>query len=235
MTTVPSTVARLLFAPWLAVVPIDVVVEQEDKRSTSRIAGVVGRWSEAVRDGDAVVLVDESVDHTPSAADVDAVSTSLFGRTDASFAENAAAKQAFSLGVLQDVGGFSEGTFRARFKLVSGKTDQTAGLVFDLRHNGEYSFVRYNTREGNIALWRYANGARKVVARSEEKVQLPLGEWHELSMTVTGTRLVGSVNDVLKLEHTLPASVAGRIGFWAKRDSVTEFKDIRVSSNVSPR
>jgi hypothetical protein len=117
---------------------------------------------------------------------------------------------------------------RARFKLVSGETDQTAGLVFDLRPNSKYAFVRYNTREGNVALWRYADGKREVVARSSEKLGLSLGEWHEISVTLSGTRLVGQVNETLRLEHDLETPAAGRIGFWTKRDSVTMFKDVVV-------
>jgi hypothetical protein len=111
---------------------------------------------------------------------------------------------------------------------VSGKSDQTAGLVFDLKPTGEYLFVRYNTKEGNVALWRYGNGDRAVVARGEQKAQLPLGSWHDLTLTVTGSRIVGTVNADLRLEHDLGRPVAGRVGFWTKRDSVTLFKDAAV-------
>ena len=75
--------------------------------------------------------------------------------------------------------------------------------MFDLKPTGEYLFVRYNTKEGNIALWRYNAGDRAVVARGEQKAQLPLGRWYDLAL-------------------------AGRVGFWTKRDSVTLFKDVAV-------
>lgn len=71
--------------------------------------------------------------------------------------------------VLPDISRLTAGTFAAQFNLVSGDSDQTAGLVFDLRPTGEYLFVRYNTREGNLALWRYAGGKREVVARPDQK------------------------------------------------------------------
>lgn len=206
----------------------EAVAQRETGSSPHGIVSVVGRWSEPVRDGDQVVLVEDSRQHTPSPDTIEQTSTLLFSRVDSSFAENALAAGAFSLGVLPNVRRFSDGTFRAQFQLVSGATDQTAGLVFDLRSNGEYLFVRYNTREGNIALWRYANGNREVVARGTDTIQLPLGVWHELSVAITGTRVVGAVNDTLRLEHTLQAPADGRIGFWAKRDSVTMFKNIRV-------
>ena len=134
-----------------------------------------------------------------------------------------------TIAVLHDVPRFSEGTFRSRFRLVSGASDQTAGLVFDLRANGEYLYARYNTKDGNVALWRFANGARELIAHGEQHVQLPLGAWHEIAVTIEGTRLMAVVNDTLRFEHVLPRRVEGGIGFWTKRDSVTMFKDVRVT------
>ena len=100
--------------------------------------------------------------------------------------------------------------------------------MFDLKPTGEYLFVRYNTKEGNIALWRYNAGDRAVVARGEQKAQLPLGSWYDLALTVAGSRIAGAVNGELRLEHDLGRPVAGRVGFWTKRDSVTLFKDVAV-------
>jgi len=230
LTSTPPALARwsaLVLAPWLALAGAEALVQPQERRKFG-IAGVVGRWSEETNGGESAVLGDGSSRHVRPAADVEQIATSLFGRFDPAFGANAAAPGAFSLAVLQEVPHFAEGTYRARFKLVSGASDQTAGLVFNLRQNGEYLFVRYNTREGNVALWRYAAGQREVVARGGEKMQLPLGEWHELAVTIAGTSLVGAVNDTLRLEHDLKQAVAGRIGFWTKRDSVTMFKDIRV-------
>jgi hypothetical protein len=59
-------------------------------------------------------------------------------------------------------------------------------------------------------------------------VQLPLGTWQEIAVTIAGTRLVAVVTDKLRFEHELPGPVQGRLGFWTKRDSVTMFKDVRV-------
>ena len=43
-----------------------------------------------------------------------------------------------------------------------------------------------------------------------------------------GTKLSASVNGRLRLEHTLPRPVSGRVGFYTKRDSITAFKDFSV-------
>jgi hypothetical protein len=194
------------------------------------VLGVVGHWIEEKDGADAIVRVDGVPGRVPSAADIEKAATTLFGRLEPAFAANAGAPGAFSLGVLSNVLRFTEGTFRARFKLVSGATDQTAGLVFDLEPNGEYLYARYNTKDGNLALWRFAGGTREVIAHGEQHVQLPLGVWHELAVTIAGSRLVAVANNgALRFEHALPEAVDGRVGFWTKRDSVTQFKDVRVT------
>ena len=178
--------------------------------------------------GAPAILVRDSREQTVSRADAERVSQTLFGSVDQNFVANATAPGAFSLAVIPNPQNFSGGTFRARFKLVSGATDQTAGLVFDLRPNGEYKYVRYNTKDGDVALWRFASGQRHLIVHGKEHAQLPLNAWHELSLTITGNKLVAAANDKIKLEHMLDAPVQGRIGFWTKRDSETMFKDVRI-------
>jgi hypothetical protein len=216
-----------LFAPWLSMGMIEAVAEQDERRSKPRILGVVGRWVEDVVDGQPAIR-GEGATGGVDAASASTVSTSLFTKVDAAFVANATAPQAFALSVMPDVPSFTAGVFSAQFNLVSGASDQTAGLVFDLQPTGEYLFVRYNTREGNVALWRYAGGKREVVARTEHKAMLPLGTWHRIALRIDGTRLTADVNE-LRLEHDLQRVPSGRIGFWTKRDSVTMFRQIAVA------
>lgn len=197
------------------------------------VVPVVGQWIQEKDGADVAVRVNGTPGTAPSAGDIAKSATTLFGRLDPSFAANAGSPGAFSLGVLSNVPRFTAGTFRARFKLVSGETDQTAGLVFDLEPNGEYLYARYNTKDGNLALWRFLKGNREVIAHGEQHVQLPLNVWHELAVTIAGTKVsIDANNGALRFEHALPEAVDGRIGFWAKRDSVTLFKDVRVTPAV---
>lgn len=46
--------------------------------------------------------------------------------------------------------------------------------------------------------------------------------------SVAAPQVLASVDDRLRLEHTLPAPVSGRVGFWTKRDSITAFKGFSV-------
>ena len=47
-----------------------------------------------------------------------------------------------------------------RFKPISGKVDQAAGLVFRYRDPGNYYIVRANALEGNVVLYKVEDGKR---------------------------------------------------------------------------
>ncbi len=145
------------------------------------------------------------------------------------------ATTAFPVAAVRGVQNFTDGVLSVRFKLVGGESDQIAGLVFGMTPGAKtYYYVRYNTKDGNIALWEF-EGDRKRILEGKDHLQLPLNEWHELRVEVRGTTVAASVNDRLHLEHTLPRPVSGRVGFYTKRDSITAFKDFRTTSPPRPR
>ena len=225
----PSLRYAAVLSPWLALAGAELLPQQEDRKAKQGVVGVVGTWTEQLSDGETVITADGPANPAPPpVADVERIAKTLFGRPDPVFTANATAAGAFSLGVLQQAPALSQGSYRAKFRLVSGTGDQTAGLVFGLKPSGEYLFVRYNTKDGNVALWRYANGQRERLADGERSRQLGLGGWHDLAVTIAGTRVVGTASTDLRLEHDLKQDVSGRVGFWTKRDSVTMFKDVAI-------
>ena len=143
--------------------------------------------------------------------------------------KTAPAATPFPLATVRGIDDFSDGVLRVRFKLVGGESDQTAGLAFGITPNREYHYARYNTKDGNVALWQFVNGDRRRILDGTEHRRLPLNTWHELRVEIRGARVTASVNDTLRLEHTLPAAVAGRVGFWTKRDSISAFKEFSAS------
>ncbi|HKS07202.1 MAG TPA: hypothetical protein VJR92_12915 [Gemmatimonadaceae bacterium] len=192
--------------------------------------GVVGNWSH-VDDGGAAFKVDTTGwSGTTDRAALQSLSRSLFATVNDTFVTNGTAPEAFPIAVHSATSSFTKGTLSVRFKLVGGVRDFTAGIMFNLKSNGEYMFVRYNTLDGNIALWRFRNGARERVLGGEMETQLAKNTWHELSMTVSGNALSARVNDgALKQDFTLTEPVAGRVGLWTKREAVTVFRDFRVT------
>jgi hypothetical protein len=202
---------------------------------------VSGTWNADYEKYDAKMVQVLTIDGTVSskAPDAEAART-LFGDKSAGLVTALAAPGAFPLAVARDVKTFPgistktliAGTLGVNFKLVSGATDQTAGIVFGLQPNGSYTFVRYNTKDGNVAVWKFEKGERTVLQHGEVHQQLPLNQWHTLQVTISpdytrkGSVISASVKgSTLAVRHTLSAPVEGRVGVWAKADSVTSFKE----------
>ena len=162
---------------------------------------------------------------------LDSTSRRLFNEVSESFLTNMSSPVAFPIAVANEILAFNSGTLRTEFNLVGGKSDQIAGIVFGLQPNGEYYYVRYNTKDGNLAVWRYRNGDRENLAHGEVHKQLPLGTWHELVVEVEGPRVRGYIasDTTLSVEHTLESEPVGRVGVYAKRDAITAFRNFRIT------
>jgi hypothetical protein len=87
---------------------------------------------------------------------------------------------------------------------------------------------RYNTKDGNVAFWKYSDGARARIADGTDHAQLQLGAWHTIELRVADRTMSGVVNGKLRVEHTADRPIEGLVGFWAKPDSVSSFKALRV-------
>jgi 3-keto-disaccharide hydrolase len=115
-----------------------------------------------------------------------------------------------------------------RFKAVSGKDDQAAGIIFRVQDKDNYYILRANALEDNVILFRFGSGTRSTL--KEESVKVPSGEWQDLRLEVEGNRFRGYLNDQLVVEATDDAYPAGGVGLWTKADSVTCFDDFRVTA-----
>jgi hypothetical protein len=135
----------------------------------------------------------------------------------------------FPLALFDEPKQFANGTVRVQFRLVAGKDDHTAGLVFGHQPGGTYFYVRYNTKDGNVALWRMDGPTRTVVKHGDEHAQLELGTWHDLQLTVDGRRVRASANGRLHVEHELDQPVTGRLGLWTKPDAASAFRNLVVT------
>jgi hypothetical protein len=183
-----------------------------------------GTWTADYEDARQILTVQGAGDR--KAPDAAAAAT-LFGASGgASLVRSLADPGAFTIAAARGVTDFRGGQISVRFKLVAGATDQTAGIVFNLKPDGSYTYARYNTKDGNVAIWKFENGARTVLKHGEAHEQLPLDTWHTLTVTVTGANVTASAHGgTLTVAHTLPGPVSGRVGVWTKNDSVTAFRD----------
>jgi hypothetical protein len=193
------------------------------------LVGVIGHWT-AVNDGGPALKGDGAQwSGTTTRAQLESAMRPFFPSPSEQLVANGIAPGAFPLAVWNGVTNFTEGEIRVQFKMLGGKDDQNAGIVMGLQPNGEYFYVRYNTKDGDAAAWRFANGDRIRIVHGTPAPLLPLGTWHELVVRVNGTKVVGTVNGTISVEHTLAQPLQGRVGVWTKRDAVTVFRNFRVN------
>lgn len=119
-------------------------------------------------------------------------------------------------------------TATARFKPISGREDQAAGIIFRVQGKDDYYILRANALEGNVNLYRYVGGARSVI--KEAAAAVAVGTWYELRIEATGDRLRGFLDGKLVVESSDATFKAGRVGLWTKADSVSCFDDVTVTA-----
>jgi hypothetical protein len=116
-----------------------------------------------------------------------------------------------------------------KFKAVSGKVDQAAGLVARFQDKNNYYITRANALENNVRLYKVVGGSRKQFAGTKMKVSS--GEWHTLKLEVKGKHFEVFFDDKLLFEADDDTfKEAGKVGLWTKADSVTYFADLKIES-----
>lgn len=154
------------------------------------------------------------------------------------FAQISADKTSYRFPVaIADEGSFRDLDLSVRFKPISGRVDQAAGLVWRLKDANNYYIVRANALENNVVLYKVVGGKRTDIDNKGEgrtygkKAPVPLNQWSELRVVMignlaevflNGTKLFEVEDDTFK--------DAGKVGLWTKADSVTYFDDLRVTA-----
>ena len=192
---------------------------------------LVGNWIVVNDSGTNVVLVDgRAWKRGQPAGGLAAKARAIYGARHEEFIDNVKAFAYFPIAVAKDVEDFHDGEISMRFKIVGGTLDRCAGILFDVKPNGDYLTVRFNGTEDNLVLWTFNNGTRKFVKKGVENVPLPMNTWHDMKIVVRGTQLEGWLDGRKLLDYTLAAPVSGKVGLWSKTDSMSEFDQFRVVS-----
>jgi hypothetical protein len=141
-----------------------------------------------------------------------------------------AESQPWAVAILEDKK-FSDVDLSVRGKPISGKEDQSSGLVFRAKDAKNYYLVRSNGLEDNFRLYTMTDGKRKQIAST--KVDPPkVGEWHKIRVVAKGTKIQAYLNDKLAIDHDDAAFAEGYVGLWTKADSVTEFDDLEATGTT---
>ena len=140
----------------------------------------------------------------------------------------------FPVAVLSDVS-VADLDLSVRFKPVSGRVDQAAGLVWRYRDQDNYYIVRANALEDNVVLYKVENGKRIDLPLKGEgrtygkKADVPAGQWSTLRVIATGALFEVHSNGTKLYEvEDRTFTQAGKVGVWTKADSVTQFDDLTV-------
>lgn len=199
-------------------------------REPKSFAPMVGSWMISKDAGRKVLFIDGRVwKRGQPAGGFAEKARELYGARNEEFIESIKAFAYYPIAVYKGLDSFENGDISVRFQMIGGALDRCAGVLFNVKPNGDYLTVRYNGTEDNVVLWTFNNGVRKFVKRAPETVPLELGSWHTLKVSVHGTALQGYLDGKLMLEHTLQAPVSGKIGVWSKTDSMVEFDDFTVT------
>src|SRR5258708_9631795 len=189
---------------------------------------VVGKWRVEQEGAKKVLAVDgRQWKEGQSSAGVADKARALYGDRYAEFLDRVQAYAYFPYAVAKDVQDFQNGELAVRFEGISGRIDQGAGILFNLKPNGDYLTVRANCLENNLVLWKFEKGRRSSV-EWVRNTPTATPQWHDLKVRIAGNKVEGYLDGKLYLQHTLPETVSGKIGLWSKADSYMHFDDFTV-------
>lgn len=115
-----------------------------------------------------------------------------------------------------------------QFKVVSGKAEQMAGLVFRWQNASNFYVVRVSALGHNLRFYKVVDGQFADPA-APFTVNISTNVWHTLAVQCEGNRiscwLDGSPTPSVQTPNTF---AAGKIGFWTKSDAVSYFGDTTI-------
>lgn len=140
----------------------------------------------------------------------------------------------FPVAVVRDISA-ADVDLSVRFRPVSGRVDQAAGLVWRYRDQDNYYIVRANALEDNVVLYKVENGKRTDLPVKGEgrtygkKSEVPARQWSTLRV-VASARLFEVYFNGTKLYEVDDTTFTqpGKVGVWTKADSVTQFDDLTI-------
>jgi hypothetical protein len=92
-------------------------------------------------------------------------------------------------------------SYRFASKASRAVSDQGAGLLFNLKPNGDYLTVRANPLENNLVLWKFEKGRRSSV-RWIRNTPTPSHAWHDLRLQIASTKLQTFLDGKPYLDYT---------------------------------
>src|SRR5216117_2699557 len=179
-----------LALPGLAAQPTTIDFSAETVGAEPKsLVPVVGIWRIENDNGKKVLAVDgRQWKEGQSSAGLAEKARALYGERYAEFLDRVQAYAYFPYAVFKDVQDFRNGEIIARFEGLSGRIDQGAGILFNLKPNGDYLALRANCLENNLVLWKFEKGKRSSVSWVRN-VPTTSKQWHDLKVRVSGNKV----------------------------------------------
>lgn len=117
--------------------------------------------------------------------------------------------------------------FTTRFKVVSGVTEQMAGVVFRYQNSSNYYVVRASALGNNVRFYKVVDGVRSDPIGPD--LAVTVGDWHTLGVQCDGNQIIVTFDG----KPVMPALgdnsfTEGLVGFRTKSDAVCYFTDATV-------
>jgi ABC-2 type transport system permease protein len=224
------SVVAVLLPAFAAPLKVDLTSETAGAEPKSLVP-MVGIWRIETDAGKTVLAVDgRQWKEGQSSAGIADKARALYGERYAEFLDRVQAYAYYPYVVAKDVDDFRNGEIAVRFEGLSGRIDQGAGILFNLKPNGDYLTIRANCLENNLVLWKFEKGRRSSV-EWVRNTPTATRQWHDLKVRIEGNKVEGYLDGKLYLRHTLPEPVSGKIGLWSKADSYMHFDEFAATAS----
>ena len=125
----------------------------------------------------------------------------------------------------------ANGFVEVKFKPLSGRDDQSGGVVWRWKDGDNYYVARANALENNVSLYYTERGSRNTLKYVDAPV--PANVWHLLRVEFAGDRIKVLLDGKVAIEtQDTHITGSGAAGVWTKADSVTAFDDFRYASTT---
>jgi hypothetical protein len=128
--------------------------------------------------------------------------------------------------LVHDSSKIKDGFVEAQFKIVSGKEDPEAGLVWRHQDGQNYFYVRGNSVENNVVFYRMRDGKKELVKTVDVKV--PGNTWHKLRIEFSDSLfkvLLNGKSIMTVVDKNFKS--AGKVGLFTTADTIASFDDFQ--------
>lgn len=131
-------------------------------------------------------------------------------------------------GLVYDGQNFGDFTFTTKFKLVDGKKERMAGIVFRYLDKYNYYVLRASGLGNTFRFYKFVNGLRSKPIGPD--IVIPSGVWHEISVKCEANKINCFLNGKQVIPELTDNSFnVGKVGFWTKSDSVCYFTGAKIT------